>query len=54
MVQQGNKYYFHSTIADFRREEILFTNLKTSVSSKIERNPNVFKNWKIDNAEVVE
>ncbi len=54
MVQHGNKFYFHSTIADFRREEILFKKLKTTVNSRVERHPNVFKHWKTDTAEMVE
>lgn len=54
MVQHGSKFYFHQTIADFRREEIIFKRLKTTKNSRKERHPNVFKNWRIDNVEMVE
>jgi hypothetical protein len=54
MVRHGNTFYFHQTIADFRREEIVFPKLILSTKRKIERNPNVFKNWQADTPEILE
>jgi hypothetical protein len=45
VVGHGNKFYFHQTIADFRRQEIVLQKLTKTHKVLRERNPNVFQNW---------
>ena len=44
----------HTTIADFRREELLPGKIDAKELGKIERNPNVFKNYVCDTAGLVD
>jgi hypothetical protein len=48
-VQYENKVYLHKTVADFRREDIVYVNNLAKELGKIERNPNVFRNFQSDN-----
>lgn len=52
-MQHGAKFYFHSTIAAHRKEEIAFPKVTETIVGKKERNPNVFKHWTHDNAAVL-
>jgi len=44
----------HTTIADFRREELLPGKIDAKELGKIERNPNVFKNYVCDTVGLVD
>jgi hypothetical protein len=44
----------HKTIADFRREEIVIPKLDGVDVGKVERNPNVFKNYVLDTPAIYE
>lgn len=54
MIQHGNKFYFHQTIADFRRQEIAFQKLMKTSKILKERNPNVFASWTPETPELIE
>ena len=45
MVQYGQSFYFHQTIADFRKEEISIKKIVDQNKTRILRNPDVFKHW---------
>jgi hypothetical protein len=53
-VTYDNQIYLHKTIADFRREEIVLPKLDGEDVGKVERNPNVFKNYVLDNPAIYE
>ena len=53
MVQFGAKFYFHSTIADFRKEEIAYPKVTEIILGKKERNPNVFRRYQVDNQNII-
>jgi hypothetical protein len=46
--------YFHTTLCDFRREEITFAKLSIDVRQKKERNPNVFSKWVEDDQKIID
>lgn len=46
--------YFHRTIADFRREELIAGKIDAKELGKIDRNPNVFKNFVSDTGGLID
>ena len=53
-MQHRNKFYFHQTIAGFRTEKLIFSNLSGTSKNFIERNPNVFASWQTDTDKLVD
>lgn len=54
VVKYGGEFYFHQTISNFRKEDVVFPKLSAKDMDKIKRNPNVFKNWVSDTADIIE
>lgn len=54
VVKYCNKFYFHQTVCNFRREDIVFPKLDAKDINKIERNPAVFKNWVVDSEIIID
>lgn len=48
LINFKNQFFFHRTIADFRREDIAIPKRDFEDSSLVLRNPNVFKMWSQD------
>lgn len=53
-VAHQDRLYFHTCLADFRRERMVFRNQQEVEKKRVERNPNVFTQWASDTERVVE